>query len=267
MPSRVAPLRKSILRFLAFCWRGAKRAARLVSPVNDYVLHEGSRLPPPESRLNGPDQEVNSFFLDSSIAEARRAIDRLGCTSRSRLIDIGCGQGRLPIGLMRELGEVRYQGLDVSKSSVRWCKRNIERRAPAFQFRHIDVVNARYNPSGKTLSEDFRMPINDGEADIVYMWGVVTNMEPEHLPVYAGEIFRMLRQGGVLFLTSNVEADVPTVSINPPGYTSFTCRGPLHIVRYEMQYFLNVFRRAGLALTAFTYHGAGNCQSEMYFVK
>jgi hypothetical protein len=92
-------------------------------------------------------------------------------------------------------------------------------------------------------------------------------MEPDHLSVYASEISRMLRRGGNLFLTANVEDQVPQVSINPENYTAFTCQGPLHIVRYERQYFLDVFQRAGLILTDFAYHAAGNCQSDMYFVK
>ena len=99
------------------------------------------------------------------------------------------------------------------------------------------------------------------------MWGVVTNMEPEHLSTYAQDISRILRPDGKLFLTANVEASVPQVSINPENYVPFVCRGPLHIMRYERQYFLDVFQHAGLNLTQFAYHAAGNCQSDMYFAK
>jgi hypothetical protein len=99
------------------------------------------------------------------------------------------------------------------------------------------------------------------------MWGVVTNMEPEHMPVYASEIARMLRPGGKLFLTANVEEGVSAVSINPDNYTAFKCSGPLHIVRYELGYFTDVFARAGLKLEEFAHHAAGNCQSDLYFVR
>ncbi len=106
----------------------------------------------------------------------------------------------------------------------------------------------------------------DGAAAVAYLWGVVTNMEPEFLSVYAQEIGRILKPGGRLFLTANVEDDVPEVSINPDNYTPFQCHGPLNIVRHERQYFLNVFRQAGLILTDYAHHAAGNCQSDLYFV-
>jgi SAM-dependent methyltransferase len=248
-------------------WRVAAKGKRILFPSKDYIVFRGSVLPRPESRLNGEDQRDDACFLDSSIKEAARIIAKLGCTQRHVLVDIGCGQGRLPIGLVRQLPGLRYLGLDVSEGCIEWCKSHIESRYPSYRFQHVDVVNARYNPSGSALVSDFRLPVSDGAADIVYMWGVVTNMEPEHLAAYANETARILRDGGRLFLTANVEDNVPEVSINPQNYTAFACQGPLHIVRYERQYFLNVFRRAGLELTDFTYHGAGNCQSELYFSK
>jgi SAM-dependent methyltransferase len=242
----------------------------MLFPRKDYVVHRGSVLPHPELRLNGPDQQDDELFLRSSIREATRVVAKLGCTQRDFLVDIGCGQGRLAIGLVRELSGVRYLGLDVSAECITWCKTHIERRYPSYRFEHIDVVNARYNPSGKALNRGFRLPVPDGAADIVYIWGVVTNMEPEHLAAYANETSRMLRPGGKAFLTAYVEDNVPTVSINPENYTPFACKGPLHVVRYERQYFLDVFRRAGLRLSDLAYHGgdgAENCQSDVYFVK
>lgn len=233
----------------------------------DYVVHAGSWLPRPETRLNGPDQKSDDVFLDSAIKEAERVVAKLGCAIGHFVVDIGCGQGRLSIGLSRDLGGLRYLGLDVSDRCIQWCKNHIEVRYPSYKFQHIDVINARYNPSGPSIGADFRLPVSDQEADIVYMWGVVTNMEPDHLGVYASEVSRMLRPGGKAFLTANVEDNVPSVSINPENYTAFACKGPLHIVRYERQYFLDHFQSAGLELTDIAYHGAGNCQSDLYFVK
>lgn len=248
-------------------WRMAAKGKRMLFPKKDYVVHKGSLLPPPGLRFNGPDYENDEFLLASSIKEAERVITKLGYTPRDFLVDIGCGQGRLSIGLVRDFGNARYLGLDVSEASIQWCKRHIEKRYPSYKFQHVNVVNARYNPSGNPLPIDFHLPVTDGVADVVYMWGVVTNMEPEHVSVYASEMSRMLRHGGKTFLTANVEDNVPEVSINPENYTAFACQGPLHIVRYERQYFVDVFQRAGLALTETAYHVAGNCQSELYFVK
>jgi hypothetical protein len=72
-----------------------------------------------------------------------------------------------------------------------------ESRFPSCHLLYGDLVNARYNSAGQALSPDFRLPVETGCADISYMWGVVTNMEPDHLPVYAEEIARMRVSGGI----------------------------------------------------------------------
>ncbi len=245
----------------------AGRGKKLLFPHRDYREWHGSILPAPELRFNGSDQQDDEFYLASAIREADRVISKLGCGPSSFLVDIGCGQGRLPIGLVLRLDRLRYLGLDVSRPSIEWCKQHIESRHPSYAFEHVDLVNARYNPEGRALPPDFRLPVPNEAADVVYMWGVVTNMEPAHLPVYAREIARMLRPGGRLFMTANVEDDVPPITINPENYTSFSCHGPLHIVRYERRYFLDVFEQCGLPLTDYAHHAAGNCQSDLYFAK
>lgn len=234
---------------------------------SDCVEFQGSMLPARSLRFNGPDQQDDAFYLESALAEANRVIHKLGYAPPEMVVDIGCGQGRMAIGLARLLPEARYVGLDVSKPSIDWCKRHIESKHPSFQFVHLDLVNARYNPAGAQMPRGFSLPVPDGKASVAYLWGVVTNMEPDFLGIYARELGRMLRAGGRLFLTANVEDDVPQFSVNPPNYVSFQCAGPLHIVRFERQHFVQCFARYGLILLEYVHHAAGNCQSELYFVK
>ena len=77
----------------------------------------------------------------------------------------------------------------------------------------------------------------------------------------------MLRPGGIAFVTAHVEDSVPASSVNPENYTPYACRGALHAVRFERRHFIETFRGAGLTLTDLKYHAAGNCQSDLYFVK
>ena len=232
-----------------------------------YRRYKGSILPPPDPRMGGPEYGDDEFFLASAVSEAGRVLTRLVSGPRDRLLDIGCGHGRLPIGLIHESANISYMGLDVSRDSIEWCRRYLQERHPAYQFQHINVVNALDNPTGHSLSPDYRLPVGTAAIDIVYLWGVLTNMEPEHLPLYAKEFFRVLRPGGKAFVTAHVEDDVPESSVNPENYTPYACHGPLHAVRYERNYFIDTFRQVGLTLTEFGYHAAGNCQSDLYFVK
>lgn len=233
----------------------------------DYVTFEGYRLPLPRNRLNGAPFQNDRYYLDSCLAEARRVIDELGCRDHSRVLDLGCGQGRLATALTRVLPRLDYLGLDVSVRYVSWCRRHIRARYPSYDFDALDLVNSRYNPSGPPLTKQFGLPFDAGALDIVYMWGVVTNMEPEHLPPYAAEIARVLTRGGRLFVTAHVEPGVPPSSLNPEGYVPWTCAGPLHVVRYEEGAFLETFERQGLRLVQHGHHAATLCQSEFYFTR
>src|SRR5205807_5494592 len=97
---------------------------------------------------------------------------------------------------------------------------------PSFRFMHVDVVNENYNPNGTVDGDKIRLPVANASADIVYMWGVFTNMAPEHVQIYVSELSRIARDGGKVFLTAFVEDDVPEVSFNPAGYVPYDCNAP-----------------------------------------
>lgn len=93
-------------------------------------------------------------------------------------------------------------------------------------------------------------------------------MVPEDLRIYSNEIARILRQGGMLFVTGWVEQGVPPVSFNPPGYAPFQYSGPLHVVRYEQQFLFSIFNAAGLKIVEFVHQDASlEKHSEIYLVK
>ena len=258
--------RRVVRRVGSLLERIVESGKRRIAPAG-YTLHRGSVLPPRDARMGGVPYQDDEFFLNSAIGEARRVATLVEGRADQFLVDIGCGEGRLPIGLIHESQRISYVGLDVKRTAIEWCREYIQRDHPDFHFEHVDVVNARDNPGGVAIASDYRLPVQSARADIVYLWGVLTNMEPEHLAHYAGEIARLLRRGGTAFLTAHVEEGVPDATINPEGYTPYACSGPLHAVRYDREYLLGTFRRAGLVLTELAYHMAGNCQSDLYFVK
>jgi SAM-dependent methyltransferase len=210
----------------------------------------------------------NDYFFKSGVAEARRLVERLGCNRDSRVVDIGCGAGRVAIGLVQEVGQVRYCGLDAYKPFVGWCRRHIERHHPSFRFVHVDVENERYNPNGTKLSKDFVMPLPNGQVDIVYLWGLFTNLAPEDMQIYVREISRVARPGAGVFLTAFVEEGVPAVALNPSAYVDYRCDGPLCVVRYEKNFLFEIFAKNGLSVDEFAHHGgAHSMQSEIYLKK
>ena len=253
------------------------RLARVAPVLEDkgaeargYVLHRGYRLPPKgmRGRMCGDAFRTDSFFFLSGVLEATKFPDRLGYTDSSRVVDIGSGLGRLATGLLAEFGEVRYLGIDANEPFVRWCRENIEKQHPSFRFMHLDMANAHYNPGGSFDGSQLRLPLEGDSADIVFLWGLYTNMKPEDVEAYNREIGRILRPGGRCFLTAFAEDDVPDVSINPADYVPYACDGPLTVARYSKPWLFSSFRRHGLRVEDFRHHGSMfPKQSEIYLVK
>lgn len=243
-----------------------KRALRRVRlwRAPDYVTREGVRLPPPHLRFCGPEFQDDGYFLASARREARRLVEEAGLTSRGRVLDVGCGPGRLAIGLLDLPGGVaEYLGLDVHRPSIDWCARNLGRSEPPFRFRHVDVRNDRYNPRGSEPAGAVRLPAESASHDVAYLYSVFSHMLPSDVEGYLRELHRIVAPGGTLFFTAFVETEVPEVSVNPDGYVQ-PWGGPLHCVRYERGYLERMLGEAGFAVEKLAHGTETDRQSAVF---
>ncbi|MEL7585527.1 MAG: class I SAM-dependent methyltransferase [Prolixibacteraceae bacterium] len=241
-----------------------KAARRKLFPQKQFVIYDNSVLPAKHLRFNGPMFADDAFYLRTSESEARRLIDRFRCDKTSRLLEIGCGQGRLATGLLRLIGPVNYTGLDVHLPSVNWCRRYIEKTQPSYHFEHLNIGSERYNKGGVKIDHNFKFPVKDQSVDVIYIWGVFTNLEGEIMKVYLNDLKRMLLPGGKIFFTAFAEEDVPNISVNPEGYLFKEYTGPLQVVRYEKSYLFSLIAQAGLVVDDFIYGKEFDGQSEFY---
>lgn len=124
-------------------------------PKKEYVKLSGNIIPSSDRRSCGPEFKDDDFYLKSAEEEANRLINYFQCTQQSRVLDVGCGQGRLPIGILRVLGDINYIGIDVDQRSIEWCKRYIEPDHPSFKFKHLNLYNERYNINGIKIDDGF----------------------------------------------------------------------------------------------------------------
>ncbi|KQT14218.1 hypothetical protein ASG30_01130 [Ramlibacter sp. Leaf400] len=271
-------MRQLILKFVLRVLRSVGlRVHQLTGRTQDegiersgFALHRGYRLPPRSlrGRMCGDAFRTNSFFFLSGVLEATKFPQRLGYTQGSRVVDIGSGLGRVATGLLAEFGDVHYLGIDANEDFVCWCKDNIESRHPSFRFVHLDMANELYNPAGALDGSELRLPVDDDSADIVYLWGVFSNMVPAHVEAYAGEIARILRPQGRCFLTAFVEDGVPDVTFNPTDYVPYACNEPLTVVRYSRPWLFSTLQRHGLQVADFRHHGTMfPMHSEIYLAK
>ncbi|SDB53136.1 class I SAM-dependent methyltransferase [Belnapia rosea] len=101
-----------------------------------------------------------------------------GLKDNGRVVDVGCGAGRLAAQL-RRFPEMRYLGLDVVPELLDYCRRKMAR--PDFRLE---------------LSQGNRIPLADGEADFVIFFSVFTHLLHEESYVYLEQAHRVLAPGG-----------------------------------------------------------------------
>lgn len=244
-------------------WRQAGRQA-LSRIIGDHVRYQGVILPAKHLRLCGTRFWTDAYFLASAQREADRLIRHLGLSRESRVLDVGCGVGRLAIGIISRLGELtKYRGIDVSEPAIEWCRRHLSAEHPGFQFVHIDVRNPRYNPAGREIQPGFELPFAEQEFDIIYLYSVFSHMTTADVRAYLREFRRVLAPGGRVFLTGFLEEKVPEMSVNPAGYRR-KWSGELHCVRYERGFFERLTREQGFGVERFEYGQETDGQSAMY---
>lgn len=221
----------------------------------------GTPLPPPPFRMGGHNFETDHDFVLSAIREVDRLTDH-GFSDASRLLDWGCGAGRLAVGLKENGGSPSaYHGVDVQKPLIQWAQRHLG--DGRFHFMHVNSSNARYNPNGVI---DRHIPGVDCSFDVIYAYSVFSHMTAVDVRTYLGEIRRLLRPGGFSFFTAFVEDDVEPEIENPPGYGGREWDGTLLCVRYDRQYFEKMICDANLALSHFD-HGNETDGQSLYVVR
>jgi SAM-dependent methyltransferase len=128
--------------------------------------------------------------------------DRGGLQPTARVVDIGCGAGRVALPLTEFLTPPgSYEGLDVDHEAIEWCSKNISARYAAFHFTFADVRNEEYNPDGPVDAASFRFPYPDSAFDFAVATSLFTHLLPTDLENYFGEISRVLVPRGTLVAT------------------------------------------------------------------
>lgn len=220
------------------------------------------KLPPSSFRRGHRDYLDDSLYLQSAINETERLVTYTGLNANSKVLDIGCGSGKLLIGILESIGEIRYYyGIDVDHKAITWCNNNL--KLDWTKFTYIGVRNDRYNPAGYDIDGRFSFPTNQ-HFDIIYLYSVFSHMITNDIRLYLKEFKRLLKPGGYVFLTIFVEDNVPDMTINPDNYIG-KWSGKLACVRYNRQYFESLLD--GFQIDRFIYRETKSKQSVYYLRK
>ena len=201
--------------------------------------------------MGGKHFKNDDAFVRTAVRDVKRLERLAGLTAESRLLDWGCGAGRLAVGVREHFPDRRiadYHGVDVQPDLISWARENLT--APGFRFTCVDVANERYNPAGlpdRTLAAD------PESVDVFYAYSVFSHMNDDDTAAYLHLIAEALSPAGKAFVTCFVEEGVPDWEENPEGYGPLAWKGRLHCTRFARNHFENLAAEAGMAVDRFVY--------------
>jgi len=176
--------------------RNRVRAARLAA-ADAVARRRNPLLPPRQLRMH-----VGGSFERVGIESRRRFLELGGLKPNDRVLDIGCGVGRIAIPLLEYLdASARYDGFDVDAEMISWARNNITRRRPSFRFQHVDLETDMYNPGGSSSATTFQFPYDDQYFSFAISTSVFTHLYPEETLNYIREAHRVLAHGGCFYST------------------------------------------------------------------
>lgn len=172
--------------------------------INRYKARLFGSLAPLVPRVEDMFDGPRSFeeFKQSGEEFLKIYTEICGLRADETMLDVGCGIGRKTLPLTQYLNESAvYEGIDITKAGIDWCRQKITPRFPNFRFQQIDVYNKYYNPLGKYQPAEYRFPFADESFSFVMLGSVFTHMLPDGLEHYLSEIYRVLKRGGRCLIT------------------------------------------------------------------
>ena len=162
---------------------------------------------------------------DSFFEHGREFADLLqilgGLRAEDRVLDIGCGAGRMAVPLLEYLDRGSYEGFDVNRGAIRWCRANITIRNPDFRFQAVSLHSDWFNPSGEESASEFTFPYADAEFDFIFAASLFTHLLAPETKRYLAEIKRVLKPEGrwlCTFFLFPQESPFPSSDWDAPPY-------------------------------------------------
>jgi ubiquinone/menaquinone biosynthesis C-methylase UbiE len=182
-----------------------------------------------------------------------------------RVLDIGCGVGRIALPLLNFLDERGdFQGFDVLPNAIEWCRNNLTSLNTNFQFQIADVKNSAYNPNGKFDAADFRFPYDDDSFTFAIATSLFTHTSSGETENYLRQLHRVMSPGGrflaTFFLLNdqsrayllNDDVELPFRPVDD-RYSIVNPENPEYAVAYDEGWIRELFIHSGFQITHTVY--------------
>jgi ubiquinone/menaquinone biosynthesis C-methylase UbiE len=189
---------------------GEKNSSQLIARVREryesvhdwfeVLLRLRDPLTPPDRLIFVGGDHTN--FRQLGDKWLRAFIDLCSLEPHERVLDVGCGIGRMAVALTQYLNRNgSYEGFDIVGPGIEWCRKQITSRFSNFRFCEADVFNRHYKPTGRFKASEYRFPYEDEDFDFVFLTSVFTHMFQPDVENYLAEVRRVMRSGGRCLIT------------------------------------------------------------------
>lgn len=166
---------------------------KLESLLGDIVFDTGVKSPLGGLNPSNPNfDSIGKQFL-------RFFIDHARLHNKSKVLDIGCGTGRIAKQMLNFLDGGSYTGIDVNRRFIEYCQNTY--KSKKFKFDHIDLQHDEYNVNGKIDQRNFTLPYKNGAFNFVCAVAIFNHCNFSCISRYIEEISRVLSQQGTFFGT------------------------------------------------------------------
>lgn len=131
----------------------------------------------------------------------------------SKILDAGCGPGRMAIHFIDKLdlhlgGELH--GFDCHQASIKWASENISQKHSNFIFKHVNAYNSFYNPTGAlNVPNKIVFPYENEYFDFMFSTSLFTHLTKPYTERYLKELFRVSKPGANVLATFFVSDKQP----------------------------------------------------------
>jgi ubiquinone/menaquinone biosynthesis C-methylase UbiE len=254
---------KTLKRLIPVAWK--RRIRRYQQEREKARLFGGlaSMVPAVEHMFDGPGSLAEFKANGEEFLNIYKEICRL--QPDEKMLDVGSGIGRKTLPLTQYFnGQAAYEGVDIAKAGVDWCRDRITNRFPNFHFQQIDVSNKCYNPFGRYQASEYQFPFADESFTFVMLGSVFTHMLPADLEHYLSEVRRVLTADGrcliSYFLLNDesrrlIEAGKSSFDFKHEvdGYRTISREVPEEAIAFDETLIRSFYEKAGLKIVRIDY--------------
>jgi SAM-dependent methyltransferase len=216
--------------------------------------------PEPENHRSGSDD------LGQRGQRQLELLQRFGLQPTTRVVEIGCGIGRLAHAANSFLdSRGSYTGFDVQPAPIAWLNENYAPFLPNFRFDVVRPLGHRPTATRRGLRRikpvdhtSGRLPYDDDAFDFVCAFAVFTRMSLPEIKRQLAEAARIVRAGGVGVFTINAVAELderpldingrPYLPFDEGIYSAFPDNPRKFALAFDEDFFESILRTEGWTL-------------------